>query len=336
MNEGSQGLDRVASMLRNADAVVVAASNGFDIADGYNQFACDREFLQVFGDFNQTFGLTSILQGLMAQWPSWQTRWAFLARLVEYGWQSYRPSPAMQALDALTRGKPRFVITCNCNGRFERAGFDANALFETEGSFVRLRCSAACSDECYDAVPFVERIVGQTEEGFAKVDRADVGRDAKTPGTARVHDSADAHGCIEVPEALIPRCPHCGAPLDVAVDDTGALARTAQFQKQQARFQSFLETHKNERILILELGMGQRNPAIKRPLMAFAEAAPNSSYVVINREPAILPAIPAARIASVEGDLSEALSALRELASEGPASQSGETQRVARVGEVHL
>ena len=336
MNEGSQELDRIASMLRNADAVVVAASNGFDMADGYNQFACDREFLQVFGDFNQAFGLTSILQGLMAQWPSWQTRWAFLTRLVEYGWQSYRPSPAMQALDALTRGKPRFVITCNCNGRFERAGFDANTLFETEGNFARLRCSAACSDECYDAAPFVERILSQVEEGFAKVDRANIEQDAKTPNAARVHDSADACRYIEVPEALIPRCPHCGAPLDVAVDDTGALARTAQFQKQQARFQSFLEVHKNERILILELGMGQRNPAIKRPLMAFAEAAPDSSYVVVNREPAILPAIPAARIASVEGDLSEALSALCELASEGPASQSGETQRVARVGEVHL
>lgn len=334
MKEGSQGLDRIASMLRDADAVVVAASNGFDIADGYNQFACDQEFLQVFGDFNQAFGLTSMLQGLMAQWPSWQTRWAFLARLMEYGWRSYRPSPVMQALDALTREKPRFVITCNCNGRFERAGFDTNALFETEGSFARLRCSAACSDECYDAVPFVERIVGQMEKDPAKVDRANVGRDAKTSGATRVHDSADACRCIEVPEALIPCCPHCGAPLDAAVDDTGALARTAQFQKQQARFQSFLETHKNERMLILELGMGQRNPAIKRPLMAFAEAAPNSSYVVLNREPAILPAIPTARIASVEGDLSETLSALCQLASEGPARQPGKTQGFARVGEV--
>lgn len=334
MSEGDQGLDRVAAMLRDTDAVVVAASNGFDIADGYNQFACDREFLRVFGDFNQAFGLTSILQGLMAQWPSWQTRWAFLARLVGYGWRSYRPSPVMRALDGLTREKPRFMITCNCNGRFERAGFDANALFETEGSFARLRCSAACSDECHDAAPFVERILSQVEGSSATAGEASIGQDAKPSNAAHVHDSADACRYIEVPEALIPRCPHCGAPLDVAVDDTGALARTARFQKQQARFQSFLEVHKNERILILELGMGQHNPAIKRPLMAFAEAAPNSSYVVLNREPAILPAIPAARIASVEGDLSETLSALCELASEGPAPQSGDTQRFARAGEV--
>ena len=108
---GQGGIRRVAEMLRDADAVVVAASNGFDIADGYNQFAADAEFMHLFGDFYRTYGLTSMLQGLMARWGSEEARWAFLTRLVDYGFRSYKPSPVMGTLDALTDGLPRFVIT---------------------------------------------------------------------------------------------------------------------------------------------------------------------------------------------------------------------------------
>lgn len=319
-------LTRVSALLREADAVVIAASNGFDIADGYNQFACDQEFLRVFGDFHRAFGLTSILQGIAAQWPSRRARWAFLARLIAYGWQSYEPSSAMRALDALTREKPCFVITCNCNGRFERAGFDASALFETEGSFARLRCSAACSNECYDAAPYVERILEGAGEGTSDR-RVSGGALGVAPGmSAQAEPQAcgtfGAAGAIEVSEALIPHCSRCGAPLDIAVDDTGALAATSLFQRQQANFQAFLDTWGAKRILVLELGMGQRNLAIKRPLMTFAEGAPCASYAVINREPALLPRIPANRAASIAGDLGDALEALAARAGEGDASQA--------------
>lgn len=70
-------INRVRDLLEQADAVVVAASNGFDIADGYNQFACDDDFLRMFGDLHCAYGLTSILQGLMARWSSIEDRWRF-------------------------------------------------------------------------------------------------------------------------------------------------------------------------------------------------------------------------------------------------------------------
>ena len=90
-------ITRLAAMLRKADAVVIAASNGFDIADGYNQFACDETFLQRFGDFHAAYGLNSMLHGLAARWPSDEARWAFLARLISYGYAAYEPSEVMRA-----------------------------------------------------------------------------------------------------------------------------------------------------------------------------------------------------------------------------------------------
>ncbi len=281
--ESADAIERAADLVQSADAVVLAASNGFDIADGYNQFASDEAFLRHFGDFRRAYGIDSILQGLMARWPSWEERWAFLARVVSYGYGAYRPSPVMEALDRLTSKMSRFVITCNCNGRFERAGFDPQAIFETEGSFARLRCTDGCADEDYAALSFVEKIHANIlSEGSA----------------------------LAVPSGLVPRCPRCGAPLDIAVDDTGRLAATALFRAQQQRFQAFLADHRKERILIIELGIGQANRAIKAPLMRFAEDAPCVGYLVLNRDEALLPRGLGDRAVAVRGDLAPAFDRL--------------------------
>ena len=259
---------RVTELLRSADAVVIAASNGFDIADGYNQFDCDDEFLRVFGDLHRECGLTSILQGLMARWPSQELRWEFLSGLIAYGYRDYEPSPVMQALDALTADVPRFVATCNCNGRFVRAGFSPDAILETEGSYARLRCSAWCSRETYPAETMDLTILPS------------------------------------------PRCPRCGSPLDIAVGVPRHIARLEPFRSQKANLHTFLARYETARVCALELGVGQRNRVIKETLMAWAEAAPRASYVVINREEPVLPSLPPERVAAVRGDLSEVLLAL--------------------------
>lgn len=281
MPQGTPEIDRTLALLSEADAVMIAASNGFDIADGYNQFACDEEFLRRFGDFHQAYGLSSMLQGLMAHWGSEEVRWAFLSRLIDYGYASYEPSAVMRALERITRDIPRFVVTCNCNGRFERAGFDPRAIFETEGSYARLRCSASCCDTDYDASPVARRILER------------------------------AHGLAVDPD-ILPRCPHCGASLDVAVDDTGALATTWRYQEQLAGLRSFLERVRERRVLVLDLGVGQCNQAIKAPLMRHAGQAPGAAYVVLNRDEAVLPFGMGERAVALAGDLGQTLVALAD------------------------
>ena len=175
------------------------------------------------------------------------------------------------------------MVTCNCNGRFERAGFDPRAIFETEGSYARLRCSASCCDTDYDASPVARRILER------------------------------AHGLAVDPDVL-PRCPHCGAPLDVAVDDTGALATTWRYQEQLAGLRSFLERVRERRVLVLGLGVGQSNQAIKAPLMRYAEQAPGAAYVVLNRDEAVLPSGMGERAVAIAGDLGQTMAALAERA----------------------
>lgn len=271
--------------LNSADAVVIAASNGFDIVDGYNQFTCDQEFLQIFGDFHQEYGLKCMLQGLVAYWPNNRIRWAFLARLLKYGYLDYQSSEAMKILAELTKDIPRFVVTCNCNSRFIRAGFDPNAIFETEGSYTRLRCSDFCSDELFAALPLMQSLV---------------------------EEAGSACSATSVSSAL-PQCPHCGSILDVAVDDSDVLRHTRLFQQQHKRYQEFLKTFQDKHIVILELGVGQQNKAIKLPLMKYAETAPYCSYVVCNGESACLPIGLDDRAFALQGDLGMTLKSIYEI-----------------------
>ena len=102
------------------------------------------------------------------------------------------------------------------------------------------------------------------------------------------------------------------SPWNSPAADTDSFSRSEPFRSQEANLRAFLARHADERVCVLELGVGQRNQAIRAPLMAWAESAPLASYVVLNREDPILPSLPSERVASACGDLGEALVALAE------------------------
>ena len=49
-------------------------------------------------------------------------------------WLEYEPGPLMVGLRELTQHADAFVITCNIDGHFAKAGFDELRVLETEGS----------------------------------------------------------------------------------------------------------------------------------------------------------------------------------------------------------
>ena len=67
----------IAEKFREADAILIGASNGLSITEGLHLFADNAAFDELFGDFKQKYGLHCILQGMMAGWPSEEEKWAF-------------------------------------------------------------------------------------------------------------------------------------------------------------------------------------------------------------------------------------------------------------------
>lgn len=53
----------IAEKFREADAILIGASNGLSITEGLHLFADNAAFDELFGDFKQKYGLRCILQG---------------------------------------------------------------------------------------------------------------------------------------------------------------------------------------------------------------------------------------------------------------------------------
>ena len=123
---------RIGRALSEADLIIIGASNGLDMAEGLNLFSADAHFREAYGDLAQADGIGCILQGLAAPDASVRSRWAERFHQKEY--LEYEPSPLMNGLRHLAEHADTFVITCNINGHFARAGFNENRVLETEGS----------------------------------------------------------------------------------------------------------------------------------------------------------------------------------------------------------
>ena len=123
---------RIGRALAEADLIIIGASNGLDMAEGLNLFSADAHFREAYGDLAQADDIGCILQGLASPDAGVQRRWAERFHQREY--LEYEPGSLMNGLRRLTRHADTFVITCNIDGHFARAGFSEDRVLETEGS----------------------------------------------------------------------------------------------------------------------------------------------------------------------------------------------------------
>lgn len=216
---------RIGRALAEADLVIIGASNGFDMAEGLNLFSADAHFWEAYGDLAQADGIGCILQGLASPDASLRSRWGKRFHQKEY--VEYEPSPLMNGLLHLTQHADTFVITCNVDGHFARAGFNEKRVLETEGS------------------------------------------------------------------------------ISTSVDEQRLAHLDALAMAQLEELERLVRTHRNDRVAILELGVGLRNGVIKHMLAQIANACEHATYIVFNYSQAMAPDASCETIL-VEGDMAPA------------------------------
>lgn len=244
-----------ASKLREADAVLIGASNGLSITEGLHLFAANQAFRDLCGDFQDKYGISCLLQGMGAQWPEEEVKWAYWSRLVQHYCREYKKTPVMETLQALVGQKDYFIVTSNGECHFEKSGFDPKRIFEVEGTWLDLQCARACHNTLY---PW-EDLAGKMAA-------------AETGG--------------RIPTELVPHCPRCGGPMEVHLAmDSSFLPNT---QGEEA-LKQFLQNWIGKKKVILELGIGPRNQLIKAPLMQLAALDPSITYITINRGQLYIP-----------------------------------------------
>ena len=264
---------QIISRIGEADAILIGASNGLSIAEGLHLFADNRAFEELFGDLKRKYGISCILQGMGARWPSEEEKWSFWSRLVHRYCGEYRESRVMSDLKKLIGEKDYFIITSNGENHFELAGLDPARILEIEGSWKEMRCNRGCHDTLYPTWTAVVRITEHEKNGH-------------------------------VPTELLPRCPKCGGPMTVNFQP-----KKVQIQA----YQHFVEKYHNKKLLVLELGIGARNQLIKAPLMRLVDQEPDAFYITFNKGELYIPRGIQHKSMGVDGNLGEILPEIAEL-----------------------
>ena len=166
-------LKKIAEKIKGADAILIGASNGLSITEGLHLFADDQAFEDLFGDLKEKYGLTCILHGMSAQWPTEEEKWGFWSRLIHHYCGEYKETKVMSDLKAVIGEKDYFVITSNGECHFEMCGFDPEKICEIEGNWLTMQCAAGCHQKLYPVLELAEKMAAKEQSGKNPYGRAE-------------------------------------------------------------------------------------------------------------------------------------------------------------------
>ena len=157
MNE----IQQAAQAIARADALLIGASNGLSIAEGYHVFANNEMFRRQFGDFQQQYGIQNVIEGCFYRYPKESVRSESLQRLVQHWVKDYRLSPVMENLLSIVGNKDYFILTSNADTHLELSGFDTEKVFEVEGTFEDMLHNRPMQNKSQEANAFLNRYHGK-------------------------------------------------------------------------------------------------------------------------------------------------------------------------------
>ena len=131
---------------------------------------------------------------------------------------------------------------------------------------------------------------------------------------AAVRKMVETQKDMRIPSSLIPYCPRCGKPMSMNLRSDSTFVEDEGWHKASERYGDFIATHKNEKILLLELGVGSNTPSIiKYPFWRMCADNPRSVYACINYGEALCPDEIRERSICIDGDIANVLNALEKM-----------------------
>ena len=264
--------------LADADAILIGAGAGLSTAAGFTYDA--ERFQKYFSDFIEKYHFRDMYSGGFYPFATQEERWAYWSRYIFINRYMDTPKPLYRTLLQLVKGKEYFVLTTNVDHCFQKAGVDKKRLFYTQGDFGLWQCSVPCHRRTYDNEDVVLKMVEQQKD-------------------------------MRIPSELVPFCPKCGAPMRMNLRNDNTFVEDYGWHEAASRYVDFADAHKDERLMLLELGVGANTPAIiKYPFWRLTYRHPNTTYVCINFGEAECPKEIDDRAILVNADLAEILEAL--------------------------
>ena len=287
-------INRLRQEIGEADAIVIGAGAGLSTSAGLT-YSGER-FEYWFFDFKKNLGLTDMYSGGFYPFPNDETRWAFWARNIYINRYLAPSKPVYDDLLALVRGRNYFVITTNVDHCFQRAGFEKERLFYTQGDYGLFQSVDGRVKETYDNEAWVMKAMA------AQRFLPDESGEFRVPKDRLIS--------MRIPYELVPVLPN-GDPvtMNLRVDDS--FVEDAGWHAAADRYAQFLQSTEGKHVLLLELGVGGNTPMIiKYPFWAMTAENPNAVYACLNYSEAVCPVQIRTQSICLDGDSGEVLTAL--------------------------
>ncbi len=278
MQDFSAQISRLKEELQNADAIVIGAGAGLSTAAGF-VYSGER-FEKYFSDFGKKYGFHDMYSGGFYPYKTPEEHWAYWSRYILVNRYMDPPKPVYQELFNLVKGKEYFVITTNVDHCFQKAGFDKKRLFYTQGDYGLFQCSVPCHNRTYDNEEVVRRMVAEQRD-------------------------------MRIPTELVPCCPVCGRPMTMNLRSDDKFVQDEGWYAACERYERFVNAHKRDDVLYLELGVGYNTPGIiKYPFWQLTAQNKRATYACINHGEAFCPEQIQRQSICVNDDIGNILSAV--------------------------
>ena len=112
---------------------MVGAGAGLSAAAGFDYSG--PRFHEAFHDFERKYGFSDMYSGGFYPYATPEEFWAYWSRYILLNRYQDPPKPVYRQLLALVGEKDYFVVTTNVDHCFQKAGFDKQRLFYTQGDY---------------------------------------------------------------------------------------------------------------------------------------------------------------------------------------------------------
>ncbi len=253
---GKPLLERIAhvrQLLDEADGVLIGAGAGLSTAAGLHYDG--EDFKREFGPWIERYGITDLYSSSFYPFVTEEEYWACWARHIWYC--RYRPAglPLYKALLELVKEKDYFVITTNVDAQFEKSGFDSRRVFACQGDYGLFQTESGQSNRLYPNKRMVGRMMAATTA------------DCRIPASLIPHDA-------DTGERLVP---------NLRIDDR--FVEDAHWHRQASRYKRYVERHRGDKLVLMEMGVGFNTPSIIRfPFELMAAEYSHTALVRFNSE----------------------------------------------------
>lgn len=252
-----ENLKKLIEKIEYSEAILIGAGAGLSTAAGLTYSG--KRFTDNFKDFIDKYGFKDMYTAGFYKYETLEEHWAYWSRHIYINRYENNRNTTYLNLLKIVKNKNYFVLTTNVDHQFQIAKFDKNRLFYTQGDYGLWQCSKPCHKKTYYNEYTVKLMIKEQEN-------------------------------MRIPSNLIPYCHICKSPMSMNLRADDTFVEDDGWNLAKKRYEDFLKTNHNLKILYLELGVGQNTPGIiKYPFWQMAYENKNSTYACVNLGEAFSP-----------------------------------------------